>query len=85
MKALVYDTYVRKTDKSIMHFDILVPEDTPFDRVQSYGKSYLKGKGLGDLALTSKECRFCHIEEANQVLEAQLLEDGHSIIELHNC
>lgn len=85
MKAAVFDTYVRKSDKSIMHFDIVVPEKTGFEQVQQIGKKYLAGKGYPDLPLTSKECRFCHIEQANPVLEDQLLTQGYSIIELHNC
>ena len=85
MKASVYDTYVKKPDQTIMHFDILVPEETPFTRVETFGKAYLQSKGLGQLTLSSKECRFCHIEEANPVLEAQLTEHGYSIIELQNC
>lgn len=85
MKTSVYDTYVKKPDQTLMHFDILVPEDTPFDKVESYGKAYLKSKALGNLVLSSKECRFCHIEEANPILEAQLKEHGYHIIELQNC
>ena len=85
MKASVFDTYVRKEDKSLMHFDILVPEEASFEQVQAFGKAYLEKKGLGNLSLTSKECRFCHIEEANPVLAAQLETEGHAIIELNNC
>lgn len=85
MKVSVFDTYVRKEDQSLMHFDILVPEDASFEQVKAYGKTYLEKKGLGGLSLTSKECRFCHIEEANPVLEAQLKASGHAIIELNNC
>lgn len=85
MKASVFDTYVRKENNSLMHFDIVVPEDTPFAQVQAFGKTYLESKKQGHLSLTSKECRFCHIEEANPVLENELINKGHAIIELQNC
>ncbi len=85
MKAAVFDTYVSKADNTIMHFDIIVPENTEFEKVQAYGKTYLNGKGLHDLALTTRECKFCHIEEASAELEASINAQGFGIIELGNC
>ena len=49
------------------------------------GKQYLAQKGLNDLALTAKECQFCHIEEAHPALEQQMTSTGYAIIELNNC
>lgn len=85
MKAAVFDTYVQKTEETLMHFDIVVPENTDFATVQQYGKAYLVGKGLGGLSLTSRECKFCHIEQASPALEAQIVERGYAIIEMENC
>ena len=85
MKAAVFDTYVTKPDSTVMHFDIVVPDPTAFDQVQAFGKQYLAQKGLNDLALTAKECQFCHIEEAHPALEQQMTSTGYAIIELNNC
>lgn len=85
MKAAVFDTYVKKPDNTIMHFDIIVPDDTEFTQVQVYGKAYLGSKGINDLALTTNECKFCHIEEASAELEASITAHGFGIIELNNC
>ena len=85
MKAAVFDTYVQKDSNTLMHFDIVVPENTDFETVQRYGKSYLSVKGLGDLPLTSRECKFCHIEQASASLEASITSQGYAIIEMENC
>lgn len=85
MKAAVFDTYVNKPNNTVMHFDIIVPEDTEFEMVQAYGKAYLSNKGLHELSLTTKECKFCHIEEASAELETSIKSKGFSIIELGNC
>lgn len=63
MKVAVWDTYVTKKDESIMHFDILTPEEIKDTKVIfGYGKAYLKSKGQDGQPLTSKECKFCHVE-----------------------
>ena len=85
MKAAVFDTYVTKSDASIMHFDIVVPENTTFEVVQAYGRTYLASKGLKNLSLTTKECQFCHIEQASPELESSITTEGYAIIELGNC
>ena len=85
MKAAVFDTYVKKPDNTVMHFDIIVPDPTAFEKVQTYGQQYLGQKGFNDLPLTAKECRFCHIEQANPALEKAISQTGYAIIELSNC
>ena len=45
MKVAVWDTYVTKKDETIMHFDILAPEEIKDTTViYDYGKAYLKQK-----------------------------------------
>ena len=67
MKVAVWDTYVTKKDGSIMHFDIIAPEEIKDTTViYGYGREYLKTKGQEGQPLTSKECRFCHIRQNNQ-------------------
>lgn len=85
MNISVFDTYVRKKDGNIMHFDILVPEGTPFDSVIRFGKSYLSSKGEQGQALTTNECRFCHIEPSSDNIQRMINENGFSIIEMEGC
>ena len=79
------DTYVTRKDGKIMHFDILVNENNDADQVFEYGKSYLKTVSQDGQSLTSKECRFCHIDKAPEAVENQILKNGFSIIEMENC
>lgn len=86
MKVAVWDTYVAKKDGSIMHFDIIAPQeirDTTI--IYGYGKDYLKTKGQNGQALSSKECRFCHIESVKPQWDAEIKQKGYFIIEMENC
>jgi Domain of unknown function (DUF2024) len=76
MKVSVYDTYVKKKDGTVMHFDILVPDNE---------KDYLATKGQAGQPLTSKECRFCHIEQADKDMEQAIASKGYFIIEMQGC
>ena len=86
MKIAVWDTYVKKQDGIIMHFDILVP-DTMKDAkvVYGFGKHYLDSKRIISDSLTAKECRFCHIEQATDEMIKDIEAKGYSIIEMENC
>lgn len=86
MKVAVWDTYVTKKDGSVMHFDILAP-DTVTDStiIHDYGKQYLKTKGQEGQPLSSKECRFCHVEAIRPSWEEAITEQGYFIIEMENC
>lgn len=86
MKVAVWDTYVSKKDGSVMHFDIIAPHeirDTTI--IYSYGKDYLKTKVQSEQPLTSKECRFCHIETIRPQWETEIKQKGYFIIEMENC
>ncbi|NER15382.1 DUF2024 family protein [Leptobacterium flavescens] len=85
MKVSVYDTYVPKDESTIMHFDILVEDNTDLEDVYSYGKAYLNYKGISDYKLTTKECNFCHMETAPAHVEKEIREKGFYIIEMENC
>ena len=85
MKVAVWDTYVTRKDGKIMHFDILVNESDKADQVFEYGKNYLKTVSQEGQVLTSKECKFCHIDKAPEAIENQILKNGFSIIEMENC
>lgn len=86
MKVSVYDTYVTNKAGKTMHFDILVPDvEKNIEQIYQYGKSYLKTKGQEGQVLASKECTFCHIEEATSQVKDEITEKGFSIIEMENC
>mgnify|MGYP000403897411 CR=1 FL=1 len=85
MKVSVYDTFVPKENNIEMHFDILVEEGTSVEKVYQYGKFYLESKNLADFELSTKECKFCHIEHATNEVENEIKQKGYSIIEMENC
>lgn len=86
MKVAVWDTYVTKKDGKVMHFDIIAPseiKDTAI--IHGYGKDYLKHKKQDGQPLTSKECRFCHIETIRPQWESEIIKKGYIVIEMENC
>ena len=86
MKIAVWDTYVTRVDGKIMHFDILVSNEIKNDdRIYEYGNTYLKSKPFETGSLTSKECQFCHIEDATDSIKKQIQFQGYYIIEMENC
>ncbi|MFG6687240.1 DUF2024 family protein [Mariniflexile sp. HNIBRBA6329] len=86
MKVSVWDTYVKRDDGKLMHFDILVPSDLKNENtILQYGTSYLKSKPFKTGTLTSKECKFCHIEQATDAIKEHIENKGFYIIEMQNC
>ena len=86
MKVAVWDTYVKKEDGNIMHFDILVPDNIINEQtIFNFGKNYLKTKSFKTGQLTSNECRLCHIEQASEEIVSSVENRGYFIIELENC
>ena len=86
MRIAVWDTYVRRENGKIMHFDILVPNDLKDPQeVFNYGEDYLKNKPFKTGKLSTKECRFCHIEHATETVINDVKNQGYSIIEMENC
>ncbi len=66
MGVAVWDTYVVRNDGNKMHFDIIVlEEEKNINTIFQFGQDYLKDKNVNSEILTSKECEFCHIEEAS--------------------
>lgn len=86
MKVAVWDTYVTKTDGAQMHFDIIVPEDLKDEsKIYAFGKAYLHLKQQGQQPLTTKECQFCHIEQASEEMQQAIQEKGYFIVEMEGC
>ncbi|QSE96342.1 DUF2024 family protein [Fulvivirga lutea] len=85
MQAAVYDTYVTKKDGNLMHFDIVVPANELPKKVLIYGQNYLESKNQQGQSITTKECQFCHIEEASPEMIRSFSEQGYFIIEMQGC
>ena len=83
MSVAVWDTYVTKSDGSVMHFDIIVPstvKDT--ETIHGYGKQYLAAKNENGAKLDTEECQFCHIEDGGPDLRAAIQDQGYYILEM---
>lgn len=88
MRIAVFDTYVRRPDGRRMHFDILVDEQSDArnpEVVLEYGRRYLAARGVPADNLSTRECRFCHVETASPQVEAEVKRVGFAIIELEHC
>lgn len=86
MKISVWDTYVKRENGIIMHFDILVPSDVIDEQtIFNFEMEYLESKPFMTDKLTNNECRFCHIEEATDEMIKEIESNGFFIIEMENC
>ena len=86
MKVSVWDTYVKRKDGKLMHFDILVPNTINDEQIiLNYGARYLKSKAFKTESITSKICKFCHVEHATTTIINDIKNKGFSIIEMENC
>lgn len=86
MQIAVFDTYVRRPDGRLMHFDILVPNaGRDPAAVLAHGRAYLARKGLPSDSLSATECRYCHIEQASGAVHQDIQTQGYSILELQHC
>lgn len=68
-----------------MHFDVVVPEGTPEERVLEFAKTYLDSVGQEGQKCGSDECKFCHVEHARPKIEQSLRESGYYIFEMEGC
>lgn len=86
LNVSVYDTYVPKKQGGVMHFDILVDaNEKDLEKIYGYGRAYLQSKGQEGQPLTSKQCRFCHVENAKGTMEDSIKAKGYYIIEMEGC
>ncbi len=86
MEVAIWDTYVVRKNGLTMHFDIVVPTTIKNKEViYTFGKEYLQSKSEEGQPLSSKECRFCHIEQASTKMIESIHQKGYYIIEMQNC
>ena len=70
MQCAVYDTYVRKKDGNVMHFDVVVEAKTPHEKAIEYGKKYLESVGEG---------------QAPPTIETDIQSNGYFIQKMEGC
>ena len=85
MQVAIWDTYVKKQDGSVLHFDIVVPEtERDAGRIFQFGKAYLASRNESAGKLETEECQFCHMEDpAPEVTEA-IRAQGYYILEMED-
>ena len=87
MKVAVWDTYVKREDGKIMHFDIIVSRELTDEQVVfGYGQKYLREKQIQSSGnITTNECQFCHVDQATNEMIEQIEKNGYFILEIENC
>lgn len=86
MTICIWDTYVKRKDGRVMHFDILVEDIiTNKETIISYGTAYLKNKPFKTEGISTESCKFCHIEQASEAIINDINTKGFSIIEMEFC
>jgi len=84
MKIFVFDTYVKARDSHIMHFDVFLPENDP-EKAVRVAKEWLASIGEQNSTVTSRECRYCHSEEASGQVAEQITNQGYFIFRMEGC
>ncbi len=83
MSVAVWDTYVKKRDGSVMHFDIIVPSTLKdAATIHRYGGEYLASAGEAGAKISTEECQFCHIENPSEDMQAAIDDKGYYILEM---
>ncbi len=84
MEIHVYDTYVTAHDQHIMHFDVFMAEKDDQKAIE-YAKQWLNSIGETDAIVSSKECRFCHTQQAPVEVTEAIQQQGYFIYQMEGC
>jgi hypothetical protein len=83
MQVAVWDTYVKSQSGTVLHFDIIVPQEIKDPiAIYQYGVQYLNSINEPEHDLCINECRFCHIEEPTPEMLAVIQDKGYYILEM---
>lgn len=84
MKVKVFDTWV---DDNKIHFDVVVEDKKENDQKKAveFAKKFLTSIGKKDVKVTSEECSFCHVENADKEVEKAIKKDGYYIVKMKGC
>jgi len=84
MEIHVYDTYVKARDGHIMHFDVFTTEKNQQAAID-HAKQWLTTIGEIDAVVSSKECRFCHSQQAPAYVIDHIRQHGFYIYTMEGC
>jgi hypothetical protein len=84
MKIAVFDTYVKKRDGAILHFDVLVPENSG-QHAEKFARQWLASIGLPADAFDLQSCRYCHSESPKPDVMQQIRSQGYYILQMEGC
>lgn len=83
MKAAVWDSYLKKANGNVLHFDVVVPDSRSETAiVYKYAYEYLKSQGIDGAEINVKNCQFCHIESMTDKMRSDIESRGFHIIEM---
>jgi hypothetical protein len=68
-----------------MHFDVVVPDETPHESALEFANQYLVSVGQDGQQCGIRECKFCHTEAATAIAEGSIRAKGYHIIEMEGC
>lgn len=81
MKVAVWDTYVKKENGNVIHFDIIAPESiTEEETIFRYGESFLSHAGIRHDGIDAARCQYCHTETPTDEMIASITEQGYYIL-----
>jgi len=80
----VFDTFVKSKNGHVIHFDIITDKND-LDKAISFGKEWLKSIGENEAEITTKECRFCHIQSISNEIEIEVMTNGYFIAKMEGC
>ncbi|WAR46423.1 DUF2024 family protein [Methylomonas rapida] len=84
MQIHVYDTYVTAKDGHTMHFDVFTAEKDD-QKAIAYAKEWLVSIGEDNATVSSKECRFCHSQQAPADVIDSINQQGYFIYKMEGC
>lgn len=83
MKVHVWDSYVRRENGNVIHFDIIVPESTTDNNlIYKYGKLFMNSKGEINPSIDAEECQYCHVETPSKEIVDSIKQKGYFILEM---
>lgn len=85
MEIAVYDTYVKTSDGTTVHFDVLLPKTNhSLEKAIMCAKDYLNKEKIVYASISSEECQLCHFEKAEPEHLSNIQHQGYSIIRMED-
>jgi len=84
MDIQVFDTWVDGSNGQ-MHFDVYMPKGKSVNEAINSAKQFLKSIGQEKAKVTTEECSFCHVQQAQPNQEKEIKEKGYFIYKMSGC